>query len=67
MISAMEKNEAQNGDREHVFGDLQFSFKPAGCHLKNCDNDASKGVFLSISPNGEYFGHREDFGLLIPI
>lgn len=45
-----------------MFGDLQFSFKLAGCHLKNYKNNASRVVFLSISPNREHFGYREDSG-----
>lgn len=43
-------------------GDLQFSFKLAGCHLKNYNNNASRVVLLSISPNREHFGYREDSG-----
>lgn len=66
MASAMEKNEPRKGNREHVFGDLQFSFKPAGCHLQNYTN-TSKVVLLTISPDREYFGYREDAGLLMPI
>lgn len=50
-----------------MFGDLQFSFKLAGHHLKNYNNNASRVVFLSTSPNREHFGHPEDSGLLIPI
>lgn len=34
MVSGMEKTEAWEEDREHVFGDLYFSFKSAGCHLQ---------------------------------
>lgn len=60
----MEKNEAQKGNTEHVFGDLQFSFKPAGCHLKNYNN-VSKVVFLSIPPSRENFGYREDSLLIL--
>lgn len=62
----MEKNEACQGNREHVFGDSRFSFKPAGCHLQNYKN-ASKVVFLSISSNKEFSVHREDASRLIPI
>lgn len=54
----MEKNEACQGNREHVFGDSRFSFKPAGCHLQNNKN-ASKVVFLSISSNKEFSVHRK--------
>lgn len=53
----MEKNKTWKEGREHVFGDLQFSFKLAGCHIKNYNNNAS-----SISPNREHFGYREDSG-----